>query len=178
MLCEWRWHSVMCVHRPVECEGRIPPLSQAERLHAQPSEELRDSDGSELIYLCCWCYACFIFGNGGWALSLSLSIYMPIYIFRFASAYLSVCLSLNLSFFPFLSCHPAVAVGCCCECVLQAKEAESTFFNGRVIEGHTEELQTEFAVWNAVRCEASIVSGSIHVPGPSMEGRWGFRLPP
>lgn len=40
---------------------------------------------------------------------------MPISIFLFLSAYLSVCLCLNLSFFPFLSCHRTVAVSCCCE---------------------------------------------------------------
>lgn len=136
----------MCVHRPVECVGRIPPLSQVERLHAQPSEEFRDSDGSGLIYLCCWCSACFIFGNGGWALSQFIHLY--------AYFNLSLCLCLSVSLFVSesvilsisLFCHPAVAVGCCCECVLQAREAESTFFNGRVIEGHTEELRTEFAV--------------------------------
>lgn len=32
--------------------------------------------------------------------------------------------------------------------------AESTFFNGRVKEGHTSELQTEFAVRSTVRREA------------------------
>lgn len=76
----------MCVHGPVECEEGVPPRphslpSQAGRLHAQLSGELRDSDGSELIRLCCWCYACFIFADGGGSISLGLSIFVPISVF-------------------------------------------------------------------------------------------------
>lgn len=123
----------MCVHGPVECEEGVPPRphslpSQAGRLHAQLSGELRDSDGSELIRLCCWCYACFIFADGG---ARFLSVYPFLYLFQ------SLLVSESLSRFPFLSRHRAVAVSCCCEGVLQAREAEFTVFNGRVTEDHT-----------------------------------------
>lgn len=92
-LFELMCHSVICVHRPVECEGRIPPRPcnvprRAGRQHTELNGELRDSDGLELICLCCWCYACFIFGNRG----------VPLSLFFLAFAYVSVCLSLNLSY--------------------------------------------------------------------------------
>lgn len=97
------------------------------RLHAQSSVELRDSDGSELIPLRCGCYTCFISGDGGVLALTGLSVDVPISIFY---------LSLNLFFLCF-SCHLAVAVGCCCKGVLQAREAESTVLSGQLTEGRT-----------------------------------------
>lgn len=130
MLREWRWHGAMCLHCPAECEGRIPPRprgapsrGRAGRLRSQLSGELRDSDGSELIRLCCWCYACFIFGDGCSLYSpsshlppppFSLCIDVPVSIFR--------CRPLNLI-------HACSLVICCCEGVLPARGAESTVFH-------------------------------------------------
>lgn len=92
MLFELRWHGVMCVHCPVECEERIPPQPRsmprrAGRLHTQRSGELRDSDDSELICLCCWCYACFIFSKSG---VLSLSVHL-MYLFHSFPLPLPMC---------------------------------------------------------------------------------------
>lgn len=128
------------------------------KLRTHLSGELRDSDGLELICLCCWCYACFIF--------VCVFIYLCAYITR------SLCFCLSVSLW---ICHHTVAVSCCCcECVLQPIEAESTVFNGPSYRGP----HLGAAVWNTVRREVSIVSCSIQVPGSSIEGRRGFCLPP
>lgn len=97
MLFESMCHSVICVHRPVECEGRIPPRPcsmprRTGRLHTELSGELRDSDGLELICLCCWCYACFIFGNGRRGGS-SFSFSLPLPVCLFLSEFLIISVS-------------------------------------------------------------------------------------
>lgn len=99
MLHEWRWHDVMCAHRPVECEERSPPRprsrpSRVGRLYAQLSGELRDSDGSELICLCCWFLWLFYFylrGFRGGSL--------------FLSQFIHLCAYFNLSLFPLPICQ-------------------------------------------------------------------------
>lgn len=112
MLCEWRWPPPSWVWRK---DPTSPPWprsmpSQARRQHSQLSGELRDSDGSELIRLCCWCATLVLFlAMGG--LSLGLSI-----LCAYFNRSLCLCLSVSLfaseshSFLTFLSCHLAVAV--------------------------------------------------------------------
>lgn len=113
--------------------------------------ELRHSDGSELIRL--WCYARFILGDE-WDF---LTVLPFIYLFQSFTLPLPICQPISLFISLILSISPLSfrsGSSCCCEGTLQTRVAESTFFNGRVKEGHTSELQTEFAVRSTVRHEA------------------------
>lgn len=131
----------MCVHRPAGCEGGIPrqprsTLRQAGSA-AQQSSVPRDSVGSKLICLLCWCYTCFIYAGGG---SLRAHPFTCLLLRSSLPLLSSPSFRLSQNSFHFTR----VIALWQCECVLWAREAESTVFNGRVTEDHTRERHTEF----------------------------------
>lgn len=87
--------------------GLVARRARQGRQRSWPSGELRDSDGSELIRLCCWCYTCCIFGDGVASLALSLfALPLP----QSVSLWISFILSLVISLWPSV----VVVVKVCC----------------------------------------------------------------